>query len=105
MVLMGHPLTLMIMMNEVSKYVAQLNAQSVMAAAVLFGHGDSITLSCNSTAIVLTLVYDDAWFDYEREIDWLSDRIMCGCNHWLMPGSVAHTSTICVSWNFNPNLK
>lgn len=102
---MGHPLTLMIMMNEVSKYVAQLNAQSVMAAAVLFGHGDSITLSCNSSAIVLTLVYDDAWFVYEREIEWLSHRIMCGCNHWSVNDSEVHTFTIYVSWEFNPNLK
>ena len=102
---MGHPLTLMIMMNEVSKYAALLNAQAVMAAAILFGHGDSVTLSCNSAAMVLTLVYDDAWFVYEREIKWLSDRIMCGCNHWSVNDSEVHTSSIFVSWQFNPNLK
>lgn len=102
---MGHPLTQMIMMQRVSKSTALLNAQSVMAAAILFGHGDTVTLSCNSTAIVLTIVYDDARFVYEREIKWLSDRFMCGCNLWSEYDSEVHTFTIYVSWEFNPNLK
>lgn len=93
------------MMNEVSKSAALLNAQAVMAAAIMFGHGDTVTLSCNSTALVLTLVFDDAWFIYERELKWLSDRFMCGCNLWSEDDSEVHTFTIYISWEFNPNLK
>lgn len=102
---MGHPLTQMIMMQRVSKNAALLNAQSVMAAAILFGHGDSVTLSCNSTAIVLTMVYDYAWFVYDREIEWLSSKVMCGCRHWYEDDSEVRTFTIFVSWEFSSNLK
>lgn len=93
------------MMREVSKSAALVNAQSVMASAILFGHGDTVTLSCNGSAIVLTIVYDSAWFVYEREIEWLSDRFMAGCKHWFVDDSEVNTFAIFVSWEFNPNLK
>lgn len=57
------------MLRDVSKSAAMLNAQSILSAAVLFGHGDFVSLSCNGTAIVLTLVYENAYAVYEREME------------------------------------
>lgn len=93
------------MMYEVGKSAALLNAQAVMASASLFGHGDVITLSVNDSAVVLSFTYDNAWFVYDREIEWLMDRCMCGAQHWMKEDRVAKTFTIHVCWSFNTNLK
>lgn len=93
------------MMKEVSKSAAMLNAQSIMSAAVLFGHGDFVSMSCNSFAIVLTLVYENANAVYEREMEWLSDRFMCGCTTWKVDDLENLTFTIFVSWVYNPDLR
>lgn len=95
----------MVMMKEVSVNAALLNAQSIMSAAVLFGHGDFVSLTYNSTAIVLTLVYEDANAVYEREMEWLSDRFMCGCSTWKVDDLENLTFTIFVSWAYNPDLR
>lgn len=94
-----------IMMNNVSKSAALLNAQSVMSAAVLFGHGDLVSLTCDHYNIELMLYYSDANAVYEREMIWLSDRFMCGCSVWKVEDSEAHTFSIFVSWEFNPKLR
>lgn len=93
------------MLRDVSKSTAMLNAQSIMCAAVLFGHGDFVSLKCNSTAVVLTLVYDNDYAIYEREIKWLSDRFMCGCTTWKVEDSESFNFAIFVSWVYNPDLK
>lgn len=93
------------MMKEVSKSAALLNAQAIMASAVMFGHGNVVTLSVNEEAIVLTLVYDYAFFVYDREVEWLCARAMCGVQIWGEDNSCLKDSTIHVSWKFNPNLK
>lgn len=94
-----------IMMKEVSKSAALLNAQAVMASAVMFGHGEVVTMSVNKEAVVLSLIYDTAWFVYDREIEWLMDRCMCGAQHWLTEDRECHMFTIHVCWSFNPNLR
>lgn len=93
------------MIRECSKASAYMNAQAVMASAVMFGHGDVVTMSVNETAIVLTLVYDSAWFVEEREWEWLSERCMCGIKHWSVDDSEVKCFSIFVSWEFNPNLR
>lgn len=93
------------MMKDVSKSAAMLNAQSIMSAAVLFGHGDFVSLTCNDHAIVLTLVYENAYAVYESEMEWLSDRFMCGCSTWKVENSEDLTFTIFVSWVYNPDLR
>lgn len=93
------------MMKEVSKSAALLNAQAIMASAVMFGHGDVVTLSVNKEAVVLSIVYDYAFFVYDREVEWLCDRAMCGVLIWGEDNSCLKVSTIHVSWKFNPNLK
>lgn len=92
------------MMRECSKAAAYMNAQAVMASAIMFGHGDVVTLTVNETAIVLTLTYDSAWFVEEREIEWLSDRFMCGCKHWSVDDPEVDCFSIFVSWEFNASL-
>lgn len=93
------------MMKECSKASAYLNAQAVMASAVMFGHGDVVTMSVNDSAIVLTLVYDSAWYVEEREIDWLMDRCVCGVQHKTVDDLEMKTFSIFIFWEFNPNLK
>lgn len=93
------------MLYEVGKSAALLNAQAVMASASLFGHGDVITLSVNDAAVVLSVTCDTAWFVYEREIEWLMERCMCGVKSWKEDFVESKTFTIHVSWSFNPNLK
>lgn len=95
----------LIMMRECSKAAAYMNAQAVMASAIMFGHGDVVTMSVNDSAIVLTLVYDSAWYSDEREIDWLMERCMCGVQHRLTDDTEMKTFSIFVFWEFNPNLK
>ncbi len=94
-----------IMMNDVSRSAALLNAQSVMSAAVLFGHGDFISLSCSDHAVVISIVYNDTYAVYEREMIWLSYRFMCGCSTWKVENSEEHTFTVFVSWVYNPDLR
>lgn len=93
------------MMRECSKASAYMNAQAVMASAIMFGHGDVVTMSVNDSAIVLSVIYDSSWFFYEKELDWLSDRFMCGCKHWFVDDPEMKCFTINVSWEFNPNLR
>lgn len=93
------------MMKEVSKSAALLNAQAIMASAVMFGHGDVVTLSVNEEAVVLSLVYDTAYFVYDREVTWICDRAMCGIKCWGDENPSLKTTTIYVAWKFNPNLK
>lgn len=93
------------MMKEVSKSAALLNAQAIMASAVMFGHGDVVTLSVNEEAIVLSVIYDSAFFVYDREVEWLCGRAMCGVQIWGEDNSCLKVSNIHVSWKFNPNLK
>lgn len=92
------------MMRECSKAAAYMNAQAVMAAAVMFGHGDVVTLSVGESAIVLTLVYDTAWYVEEREIDWLMERCMCGVQHRTVDDPEVKTFSIFVFWEFNKSL-
>lgn len=93
------------MMKEVSKSAALLNAQAIMASAVMFGHGDVVTLSVNEEAIVLSVIYDSAFFVYDREVEWLCGRALCGIQHWCVDDPAIKIFTIHVSWKFNPNLK
>lgn len=93
------------MMRECSKANAYINAQAVMASAIMFGHGDVVTMSVNENAIVLSLVYDTAWFIEERETEWLMQRCMCGVQHWCVDDPEVKCFSIFVSWEFNPNLK
>lgn len=93
------------MMYEVSKSKALMNAQAVMASAVMFGHGDVVTLSVNDEAVVLSVMCDTAWFVYDREIEWFMDRCMCGVQHWVKENAKSKSFTIFVSWSFNPNWK
>lgn len=93
------------MIRECSKAYAYMNAQAVMASAIMFGHGDVVTLSVNDSAIVLTLVFDTAWFVEERETEWLMVRCMCGIEHWCVDDTEARCFSISVSWEFNPNLR
>ena len=93
------------MMRECCKANAYMNAQSVMASAIMFGHGDVVTMSVNESAIVLSLVYDSAWFIEERETEWLMQRCMCGVKHWSVDDPEIECISIFVSWEFNPNLK
>lgn len=93
------------MMKEVSKSAALLNAQAIMASAVMFGHGDVVTLSVNEEAVVLSVFYDNAFFVYDREVNWLCDRAMCGIQHWCHEEPNHKGFEIHVYWNFNPNLK
>lgn len=93
------------MIKECSKAAAYMNAQAVMASAVMFGHGDVVTMSVGESAIVLTLVCDSARFDEEREIDWLMARAMCGVNHRIVDDSEMKMFSIFVFWEFNPNLR
>lgn len=92
-------------MNEVSKSAALLNAQAIMASAVMFGHGDVVTLSVNEEAVALSVIYDNARFVYDREIEWFMNRCMCGVQHWVTDDKECHMFTIHVVWLFNPNLK
>lgn len=93
------------MIRELSKNAALLNAQAVMASAVMFGHGDVVTLSVNDSAVVLTLVYDTAWYVEEREINWLMERCMCGVKHWCVDDPEIKCFSLYVSWEFNSNLR
>ena len=93
------------MMRECSKASAYMNAQAVMASAIMFGHGDVVTMSVNDSAIVLSLVYDTAWYVEEREIDWLMERCMCGVKHWTIDDVEVKCFSIFVSWEFNKELK
>lgn len=93
------------MMRECSKANAYMNAQAVMASAIMFGHGDVVTMSVNESAIVLSLVYDTAWLVEEREMKWLMERCMCGVKHWTVDDPGIKCFSIYVSWEFNPNLK
>lgn len=92
-------------MKECSKATAYMNAQAVMASAIMFGHGDVVTLSVNDSAIVLTLVFDSAWFVEERETEWLMQRCMCGVKHWNVDDFEADAFALYVSWEFNSALK
>ena len=92
------------MIRNCSKASAYMNAQAVMASAVMFGHGDVVTMSVNDEAIVMTIVYDTAWFVEEREIDWLMERCMCGVKHWTEDNPEMKTFSIFVSWAFNKSL-
>lgn len=92
------------MMRECSKAAAYMNAQAVMASAIMFGHGDVVTMSVNDSAIVLTLIYDSSWFVEEREIDWLMERAMCGVKHWTVDDPEMNCFSIFVSWEFNKSL-
>lgn len=105
MALKGHPLTQKIMMKECSKAAAYMNAQAVMASAVMFGHGEVVTMSVGESAIVLTLVYDSARYNEEREIGWLMERAMCGVNHRVVDDSEVKSFSIFVFWEFNPDLR
>ena len=93
------------MMRECSKTTAYMNAQAVMASAIMFGHGDVVTMSVNESAIVLTLVYDSVEYVEEREFNWLSNRVMCGSRLWIVNDPEIKCFSIFVSWEFNPNLK
>ena len=93
------------MMNNCSNAQALMNAQAVMTLAVTFGHGDVVTLSVGSTAVVLTLVYDSSDFDEEREMKWICDRVMCGIRYWSVDDSEVSSFSIFVSWEFSPNIK
>ena len=76
-----------------------------MASACMFGHGDVVTLSVNAEAVLLSIVYDTAHFVFDREIDWLCSRAMCGIKYWDDDEPALKTVTIHVVWKFNPNLK
>lgn len=93
------------MISNCSKAQALMNAQAVMALAVAFGHGDVVTLSVGSTAVVLTFVYDSSDFVEEREMKWICDRAMCGIRYWSVDDSEVNSFSIFVSWEFNPCLK
>lgn len=93
------------MMRECSKATAYMNAQSVMASAIMFGHGDVVTMSVNESAIVLSIVYDTAWFIEERETEWLMERCMCGVKHWCVDDTEIKCFSIFVSWEFNKDLR
>lgn len=93
------------MMKECSKTTAYMNAQSVMASAIMFGHGDVVTMSVNESAIVLTLVYNSAEYIEMREYNWLSNRVMCGSRLRIVDDPEIKCFSIFVSWEFNPNLK
>ncbi len=82
-----------------------MNAQAVMASAIMFGHGDVVTMSVNDSAIVLSLVYDNACYVEELEIDWLMRRSMCGVRHWTVDDPEMKCFSIFVSWEFNKDLK
>lgn len=92
------------MMRECSKAAAYMNAQAVMASAVMFGHGDVVTMSVGESAIVLTIIYDSSWYVKDREIDWLMERCMCGVKYWEVDDAEISTVSICVSWEFNKSL-
>lgn len=94
-----------IMLYNVSKTAALMNAQAIMASAILFGHGDVVTLSVNDSAVVLSVTFDTAWFVYEREIEWFSDRFMVGVQHKMEECVESKSFTIYMFWSFNPNLK
>ena len=93
------------MMNKFSKGTAYMNAQAVMASAIMFGHGDVVTMSVNDSVIVLTLVYDKAWYCEDGEIEWLMDHVLSGASHRTVDDTEIKTFTIFVFWEFNPNLK
>ena len=93
------------MMRECSKAAAFMNAQAVMASAIMFGHGDVVTMSVNDSAIVLTLVYDTAWYCEGGELEWLMDRVVCGASHKTVDDPEMKTFSIFVFWEFDPNLK
>lgn len=93
------------MMNKFSKATAYMNAQAVMASAIMFGHGDVVTMSVNDSAIVLTLVYDKAWYCEGGEMEWLMDRVLSGVSHRTVDDPEMKTFTIFVFWEFNPNLE
>lgn len=81
-----------------------MNAQAVMSSAIMFGHGDVVTLSVNESAMVLSLIFDSAWYVEEREIEWLMERCMCGVKHWTVDDPEMKMFTISVSWEFNKSL-
>lgn len=82
-----------------------MNAQAIMASAILFGHGDVVTLSVNDSAVVMSVTFDTAYHVYEREIEWFFDRVMVGVQHKMEECVESQSFTIYMFWSFNPNLK
>lgn len=93
------------MMRECSRSMAILNAQAIQASAALFGHGDVSSLVIREASVSLIISFDDGWSVYEREIDWLSDRMMCGVSHQLSEDSSSCRFFITLVWDFNPQLR
>lgn len=92
------------MMNKFSKATAYMNAQAVMASAVMFGHGDVVTMSVNDSALVLTLIYDKAWYCEGGEMEWLMDRVLSGVSHRTVDDPEMKTFSIFVFWEFDNTL-
>lgn len=92
-------------MRECSKAFAYMNAQAVMASAIMFGHGDVVTMAVNENTIVLSSVYDYDGYVEERETDWLMGKCMCGVKHFCVHDPSIRCFSIIVTWEFNKELK